>query len=128
MAMNDHPKRRTSDLAVFGWIRSPVVQAVLDLALLALLFVAVAQQIQLRNTAAGLKDEIQARSQASYENCQSANDSRQALLNVLMAGQAAVRASDRTPAEKAATVAFYQNQIEKVKLADCSAYLPKQGD
>lgn len=122
------PTRRASDLAVFGWIHNPVVQVALDGLLFVLLFVAIFQQVQLQHNADSLKAEVRARSQGAYENCQNANDSRSALVGVLEAGLGAIRRSDRPPAEKAASIQFYEDQIAKVKLSDCTVYLPAKGD
>lgn len=125
-------RRRFEDTGLFAWIRDARVQAVLDVLLVALLVWAAWSSWQIndtandaRETASALSAEVAARGQASYQNCQAANDSRRALKGLLRAAEAAIIRSPHTPGrQKAMAVRFYERQQAKIVLSDCSAFRP----
>lgn len=112
---------------LFGWVRDPRVQAGLDVLLVVLLVGGLWQQKQIRDTADDLKSEATVRAEASYQNCQSANDSRRALVGLLHAAERQIIRAHISGRQKADAVRFYERQASKVALGDCSVFQTREG-
>ena|ERR1041385_2306479 len=96
--------------------RSPWWDLVFDALLVIILIIAVVNQFQLRN-------EINARKDAAYNNCVESNDARKVVANILISAEKLVKISHTlSPEQKKQSVDFYDTQLKNIHYADCSIY------